>query len=224
MTLKEEADRVFSGLPLGLQYEVRDFLAGVLVGDVQPLERFERDLYIAYEPVRRLLRERGPTVRLFRGEPINKPGIQRTFLSWTPILSMAAKFSTRRGFEIVGADVDVEDVVAVLYSPHNPEYVEFLVRERPRYHRQTRYEVPLLGIVYLDLPLFSRASVASALRDLRSRLRSVGGKLVRIRVNEDEEHASVTVILPQSVGGQGYDFLMGPYRIEALQPYVGMIR
>lgn len=218
------AERVFDELPEKLQHEVREFLHGVFVGDSQPIERYAQEIYLAYEPVRDVLRLEGNAVLLFRGEPIEKPKVKRVLLSWSPFIKMSALFAERIGYEVVGAQVKVDDVAAVFLSPTNRRYVEFLVRERHEYHHQMHYDVPMLGYVTFDVEPFSRNSVASAARQLRSQLRSMGGRLIYLKIDEREECAWASVTLPQDVVNGEYYINVGGFTAEAFRPYTGLIR
>ena len=160
---------VFGALPRMLRYVVEGFLQGVFSGR-QPLEDHTSALYRGYEPVRRLLRAKyGPHVRLYRGEPTTIPEERREFLSWAPSQKMAARFAEQREFNIVEADVSVDDVVAVLAPARS--YVEYLVLDQPEYHVQ-RAALPMLGFVYFDIPE-ERLSVSSLRRQAATLARAL---------------------------------------------------
>jgi hypothetical protein len=217
--VRAAALEVFDALPWRLQLDVEAFLHGIYPGQKQPLERSTATLYRAYAPVRRIIGGKyGGRVCLYRGEPRTPPALRRDFLSWTPSRKMAARFAEERGFVIVSAYVDVNDIVAVLFSKQGGFYIEYLVCDRPEYHA-SQFSMPMAGVVFFDFPHgFSRRAVSVRARALRNAVRTVGGRVVRVRVDEDDETASATVLLPAEVVGDADEMTFGGFTIEGLRP------
>ena len=139
------ARKIYDELSPTLRHEVDTFVHGVLVGQVPSLETCCTDeLYAAYAPMRELLRTmKGGSIHLYRGEPAEKPALDRKWLSWTSSKRLAKWFAERKGSHVVEADVRVADVVAVLLSSQNRDYVEYLVKDRPEYHgASSAHELP----------------------------------------------------------------------------------
>ena|SRR5271166_2272256 len=217
------AVEALDALPEDLRYDVTHFLQGVFSGQQQPLEWHTTALHQAYAPVRRLIRRKyGPLLYLYRGEPATTPVMRREFLSWSPSQGLAARFAERRGLSVIEASVSVDDIVAVLVSPVNRAYIEYLVIDRPEYHTQ-RALLPMLGIVYLG-HYYSDAKVAALTRALRRELWVVGGRIIRIKVNREDQYASATVLLPAEVVGDAHEMTIGEFQIEALAPYSRTVR
>ena len=172
-----------------IAWAVETFSRGVLVGVAPALERYVDALYPAFEPLRDALHSRyGSTLHVFRGEPVDRPAIKRRFLSWTTDGEMAAGFADRRGFQVVEADVAVADIVAGLVSEHNPNYIEYLVRDRPSYHERGRL-VPETKYLEFDDDTERRA--------VETFVRSVGGRVESISVNgEAILHAPRGTVVP----------------------------
>lgn len=221
---------VFNSLPNTLKWDVEEFLQGVVVGKAQYLEARADELYEFYEPARRALRSKyGAEVHLYRGEPTKKPAIVRRFLSWTPVQRLAARFAAQKGYEVVEADVKVSDVAAVLVSPHNSQYIEYLVKDRKHYHERGS-PLPLVGgymavyegpyTVPFDLEAFT-AWADETVRRLKSSVESVGGKVLKLKVDRDDEFLGASVQLPPTVDVDAYDaaHIGQGITIENLQPY-----
>lgn len=173
------AQRAFDGLAVRHQIAVERYLHGVVSGVTPDLEEHTDALRRAYAPVRAALRAKyGATVRVYRGEPTRKPQVERRWLSWTPSRKLAEAFAWKPGYHVVEATVKVADVVAVLVSPHNRDYIEFLVRERRSYHRKAR-RLPYVCSIWLDSrKLFATFERALAL---------AGGKLLTIVGSEGDD-------------------------------------
>lgn len=211
----------FESLPYSLQRQVENFLHGVVVGEVQSLEQHADTLWDLYEPVRELVRRHGAAITLYRGEPVVKPSIARRFLSWTPSRKMATLFAPRRGYEVLSAEVDVDDVVAVLVSPHNKGYIEYLVRDRKSYH-ESGQRLPLMGRVDFDMPYdgFTLELAQSMLTRLERELAAVGGRMLQSYVNEEQETAMAYVLVPPTVEIDENDStFLGEFEVQYLEPY-----
>jgi hypothetical protein len=219
------AEEVFNDLDPSLQHKVENFLWGVIAGKAPALEAYTDELYEAYTPVRRAL---PGTVHLYRGEPVDKPHVKRRFISWSPSKRIAAEFATEQGYEIIEADVRSSDVVAVLLSPHNRSYVEYLVLDRKKYH-QTGRALPSIGFISEDSRGnglgwasarsvdFSPDLVKAELPAIERAVQAIGGKVKGVSIDEENEAASITVGLPpEAVGGQD-EVQAGPYTVEYLR-------
>lgn len=212
---------VFEALPYKLQHQVEDFLHGVVANQAQTLEKHADLLWDLYTPVRDLVRRHGDTVTLHRGEPVDKPAIARRFLSWSPSRKMATLFAPKRGYEVVSADVDVDDVVAVLTSPHNKGYIEYLVRDRKSYH-ESGQQLPLMGRVDFDMPYdgFTIELAQTMLARLERELAKVGGRVLQSHVNEEQETAMAYVLVPPTVTVDENDStFLGEFEAQNLEPY-----
>jgi hypothetical protein len=207
------------------------------------------ELYEAYAPVRDLVRKRhGSKVTLYRGEPKNKPRLKRKWLSWTPSWKLATYFGVGHDedHEIVEAQVRTSDVIAVFVSPHNSSYIEYVVRDRPEYHaQQSEEQVPLMGYITNDSkgkelgwPVqtvlngqlgywdFDPDHARQEFPKIQRAVEAVGGKVLGRFINEEDEGASMTVLLPSTVETRkspGGDLVtnVGPYYVENLRPYMG---
>jgi hypothetical protein len=117
---------------------------------------------------------------------------------------MAARFAEQREFNIVEADVSVDDVVAVLAPARS--YVEYLVLDQPEYHVQ-RAALPMLGFVYFDIPeerlsvSSLRRQAATLARALRYEVQAVGGRVLRVKIDELDGSANASVLLPAEAVG-----------------------
>ncbi len=221
---------IYSELDPQLQSKVDDFLDMVLVGRDQPLEAHTPELYEAYTPVRKLMqRKYGSSIRLYRGEPKDKPPIKRKFLSWTPSRKLAVTFATKRHYEVVEADMHSGDVVAIFASPHNPNYIEYLCRDRKEYH-EVGEQLPYLGTVTLSFPYaneedfvgFDQAKLDKDVQRLTQALHSKGGKILRVHVDRQNEGVRVSVLLPPTIEvTPDESFQVGEYIAEWLRPYSG---
>ena len=149
--IKEAIEESMANLPDRLRQAVDIFSAGVIMGKAPSLEQHSSALYKAFAPLRKAL---GGTTTMYRGQPINPPKIERTWLSWTTEPRMAALFSGNRGYQIIEAKVKSSDVVAGILSPRNPNYIEFLVKNRPEYQTRSQKQVPIYYA--LDMPLNPR--------------------------------------------------------------------
>lgn len=224
------AATVYRSLPLTLRYEIDAFVHGVLGGRAQPLEDHTEELYRAYAPVRAFLRTHDTTIKLYRGEPKNKPQLLRRFLSWTPYRRLAARFAESENYEIIEADVKVSHVVAVLTSPENASYIEFLVRDRKQYHVFGK-QLPWLGWVVVEFPYrwgkpkvehFTRAWAENVAADVRSAVEARGARVVSTKINEEYENVVVAVeVPPEMKTGIGDSVMIGPYKVETLHIYSG---
>ena len=197
-----------------------DYVQGVFVGRAQPVERFAAEIYRAFEPVRaQLRRESGTRVLLFRGEPRHPPRIARRFLSWTTDEGMARDFADQEGHVVRVAKVDVDDVVgAIVGSGKN--YVELLVKDRPRYHEEA-YPLPWSGAVFLDLPVpFSMASAEREIERARAKLEAAGYRFLRAKVNEEDEGAYLAVAIPRHLSPRRGDSIrVGDLEIDGIDRY-----
>lgn len=137
-----------ANLPDRLRREIDDFAAGVIMGKAPSLEQHTSALYKAFAPLRDAL---GGTMTVYRGQPINPPKIDRKWLSWTTEPRMAALFTEARGYQIIEAKVKSSDVVAGILSPNNPNYIEFLVKNRPEYQTRSQKQVPIYYALYMPL-------------------------------------------------------------------------
>lgn len=244
--VEQAALEVYKTLDPGLKHEVDTFLRGVIMGKAPYLEKFVRELYDAYEPVRAMVRKRhGSKVTLYRGEPVDKPALKRKFLSWTPSWKLATHFSGD-DHEIIEADVRTSDVIAVLVSP-NLRYVEYLVRDRKEYHeRQSEEQIPFRGFIshaadgkQLGFPVetelnghmgywdFDPGHARREFPKIDRAMKAVGGKLIGKYVNEDDEGAGATVLIPGDVPGikrgpsGDPEVEIGPYLVTDLRPMAG---
>lgn len=226
--LHSAAKAVFEGLPPRLRSEVEHFLFGVMPGRAQPIEAHADELYDYYEPVRALLRgKHGRSLTLYRGEPKDKPPIKRRFLSWAASYKLAAHFARAKGYVVVEADVLVSDVAAVLVSPHNEFYVEYLVKDRPGYHEKAE-PLPLVGscVYYFSQPGepdfdtrgFTVERAEALARRLETAVRAAGGKVLRLKIKPDDSvQASVQLPANTEVDDQDRVVLDGLW-ITNLQP------
>jgi hypothetical protein len=219
----DAAVAVLETMPEPLHREVEHFLHGVFGGKAQPLEAKANELYDLYEPVRALLRgKHGSSVLLYRGEPKDKPQIKRRFLSWTPSYAMATKFAANKGYEVVEADVRVSDVAAVLVSK-NRVYVEYLVQDRPEYHEKGR-GLPYVGIVFVSIEeggfdVYTEMNALIVKKNLEVAILQAGGKVLRIKADEENETITATVELPATFAVRPDDTaVIGKYLVESLQP------
>jgi len=145
-SLRPLAKQILDGLPATIRQDVKSFLHGVFIGKVPPLERYAEELYEAFVPLRERLRKKGQKVRLYRGQPVNAPKLSRKFLQWSSDPTIAAHFGASSNDEwrhVLGADVNIDDIIAVFFSRENDNYIEFLVRNDPRYQKQDRAFVPM---------------------------------------------------------------------------------
>lgn len=182
--VREAAKKAVTSLPLRVQYDVEDFLRGVIVGEAPYLEKHTEALHEAFAPARDLIRKKyGDEVTLYRGEPEKIPAVARQWLSWSPNPSLAAGFSTRDDHHLVGAKVKVDDLHAILLSPHNRNYVEYLARDRPAYHANAK-RLPWSG--HIELRAHGPHTEAEVER-LRRTVARHGGELVKVRVRRDED-------------------------------------
>jgi len=226
-SVRDVAERVFKELDPNLQHQVESFLWGVRVGKAPALEAHTAELYKAYAPVRQVLQG---SVHLYRGEPVDRPKIRRKWLSWSPSKRIAAEFALEEGHEVIEADVRASDVVAVLLSPHNRSYVEYLVLDRPQYHKRGR-GLPSVGDIEDDARGnglgwasarsvdFSPDLVRAELPPIERAVQAIGGKVIRVNIDEENEGASVTVALPPEAVGKQDEVRVGPYKVEFLQPW-----
>lgn len=225
--LFDTAMQVYDSLPDDIRGEVDWFLQGVYADQAQKLEKYADELYDLYEPVRSVLRSKyGNEILLYRGEPTDKPLIVRRFLSWTTSYSVAAEFARRRGFQVVEADVRVSDVTAVLFSPHNSRYNEYLVKDRKQYHERGT-PLPWLGGLsesypgpwtsILDLEAFTAWS-DEVTRDMKTVIERAGGKVLTVNVDQDDQYVSMGVQLPWTVPVDDHRAVIGPYVVEGLHP------
>lgn len=233
------ARAVYQGLPEDLRHDVDEFLAGVFLGSAPQLESHIDALYEAYAPVRKLMH--GSGVTLYRGEPKDRPALKRKFLSWTPSWKLANHFATTRGHVIVEAEVRTSDVVAVFVSPTNTRYVEYLVRDRKEYHeKESDEQIPLYGRIEHDhlgrdlgweganwatMGEFLPDRVRAERPHLERALHAVGGALLNLYINEEDEGAVASVVIPSSVKtveiADDLKAEVGPYLVNDLRPYLG---
>lgn len=146
--MKEAIEESMANLSYRLRKEVDDFAAGVIMGQAPSLEQHTSALYKAFAPLRKAL---GGTTTMYRGQPINPPKIDRKWLSWTTEPRMAARFTDISGDQIIEAKVKSSDVVAGILSPRNPNYIEFLVKNRPEYQTRSQKQVPIYYALYMPL-------------------------------------------------------------------------
>ena len=134
-----------ANLPDDIQWDVETFARGVIMGSAPYLEKHTETLYKAFAPLRAAL----GTVTMYRGEPLDPPKIKRKWLSWTTDPRMAGQFAGK-GSHIIEARIPAKDVVAGIVSPHNENYIEYLVRDRPEYHQPSPTQVPLYNFVMMQ--------------------------------------------------------------------------
>jgi hypothetical protein len=224
---------VYAGLPYELRRSVDIFLEGVFEGTAQPLEKHADELYMAYAPARQAIASKhGSTVKVYRGEPKDKPGISRRFLSWTPSYDLAARFAEKKDFEVVEANVKVSDVVAVLVSPHRTSYIEYLVRDRKEYHTKGK-ALPLRGVVEVFFPgpwapdyeakKFTPERAEAVIKDIHSAMQAGKALVIDTDVDEENEVISVYVLVSPEVKIHKGDLglgstTIGDYEVENLRP------
>lgn len=224
--LRAAAEAAFNSLPSDLQSEVENFVWGVMAGRAQPIEARADELYDYYESVRAVLRgKHGMSLILYRGEPKDKPPIKRRFMSWAGSYRLAAKFAEAKGYEVVEANVRVSDVAAVLVSPHNSAYVEYLVKDRPEYHERGE-PLPLVGTYtrYFSSPeesdyepeWFSVERANALVEGLKRAVGDAGGKVLGVNIKRDE-WVKVTVQLPSSTPLTDDNAWVGGFPIENMQ-------
>jgi len=192
--IEESMDR----LPEDVRWAVEDFAQGVMAGRAPNLERHTRELYKAFAPLRAAL---PGEVTVYRGEPKNPPKIKRKWLSWSPSATMAAQFGIGTGKHIVEAAVSSKDVIAGILSPHNENYIEYLVWDRPQYHEKGT-ENPHVYVLSRDWGTYEwtqelhedESWLEASVRDIER----LGGKVLRVRkYDPDEDFApKITFVLP----------------------------
>lgn len=222
--IRRAALETLEALPYRLKHEVEGFLHGVVVGRAQQLEAYADELFQAFEGVRELVRSRhGDRITLYRGEPAQKPDIARRFLSWSPSRTMSLEFAGQEGHELLTAEVDVDDVVAVLAASHNRRYIEYLVRDRKSYHTSGR-RPPLLCRVDFDVPWdgFSHELVDGMKRRLERELATVNGRILSMHVDEENGQADAHVLVPANVHTRVDDDMiqLGEFELYSPRPYV----
>jgi len=195
--IEESMDR----LPEDVRWAVEDFAQGVMAGRAPNLERHTRELYKAFAPLRAVL---PAEVTVYRGEPKNPPKIKRKWLSWSPSAAMAAQFGIGTGKHIVEAAVSSKDVIAGILSPHNENYIEYLVWDRPEYHEKGT-ENPHVYVLSRDWGTYEwtqelhedESWLEASVRDIER----LGGKVLRVRkYDPDEDFApSIMFVLPSGV-------------------------
>lgn len=198
--IREAIEKSMARLDPSLRWEIKDFAGGVITGKAPALERHTTALYKAFAPLRAALPSK---VTVYRGEPKSPPGIKRKWLSWSPAASMAAKFSRGRDMHVVEATVPSSDIVAGIISPHNDNYIEYLVFDRPEYHAQGTGN-PRWYRVEQDLgPPWTpeRESDESWMPKVRRQIESLGGKVTKVRgyVEEDGFSPMMMFVLPPGV-------------------------
>lgn len=205
-------------LPAAIQHEIDSFLHGVFGGQMQRLEKHHRILWEAFTEARRVLASKyGPTVKMYRGEPIAPPKIKRNFLSWTTDPRMAAMFAHTEENHVISAEVALRDIVFGMTSPHNDMYIEYLVRDRPKYHLEGS-KVPVFGWVDL-FDLGEEQAAVQAIKD-------AGGKVLVIRRPGDEkdpynerDYITIGAVLPPEAN-------IAPFTLENPRPdpkYFGLL-
>lgn len=202
-----------------LRHDVDDFLMGVPVDFAPYLEQRVTELYRAAAPVRGLLRTKGATVHLYRGEPTVKPTLSRVFLSWTPLWSLAAHFAEHRGYRVVEADVAVDDIVHVEITPSGG-YVEFLVLDRPEYH--VGRPLPWFGFVdrlFMATRNFTVARAKHVERQLRDEVEAVGGQVLNTKIDRENEAVTAAVMIPFGTSPDGHDVPIGDFVVSSLRPF-----
>jgi len=182
----------------GLDHEINTFLHGVIVGAAPGLDRHTKKMYTAFKPVRAYLKKKyGGKLKLWRGAEVSvrKP-VERQWLSWTNNARMAATFAVPHGSEkrkVYSAVVPVSDVVAVLLSPHNDNYIEFLVRNKPKY-KGPGEDLPQEGAVW-DVPTEKIKALVKAVKKLGGRVL----KRQRGEYGDENDTWIMPVILPAGV-------------------------
>ena len=146
--IKEAIEESMLNLPENIHRDIESFAHLVLMGQAPSLEKHTSTLYKAFAPLRKAL---GGTTTMYRGQPIDPPKIERKWLSWTTEPRMAARFTGDRGDQIIEAKVKSSDVVAGILSPNNPNYIEFLVKNRPEYQTRSPKQVPIYYALYMPL-------------------------------------------------------------------------
>ena len=217
--IKEAIEESMANLPDRLRWAIDDFAAGVIMGEAPSLEQHTSTLYKAFAPLRKAL---GGTTTMYRGQPIDPPKIDRKWLSWTTEPRMAALFTGVRGDQIIEAKVKSSDVVAGILSPNNPDYIEFLVKNRPEYQTRSQKQVPIYYALYMplnprfydDMPEnygdlsdreqleFSYPDWKRWLKDNERAVERAGGLVLNSdppKMNPDEESPFLGVLMPADV-------------------------
>lgn len=195
-----------------MQHEVDKFTHGVFPGKMQDLERHHAVLWQAFVGARHVLASvYGSTVKMYRGEPIKPPKLRRNFLSWTVSKHLAAGFAeSGDDTHVVSADVVLRDIVFGMTSPSNGNYIEFLVRDRPAYHRQGEL-LPESGWIDLLDPEDETMAVQAVV--------DAGGKVLKITraqpddPDEPKDWTTIVVVVP------GGAVIPGPFQLDGRRPW-----